>query len=419
MANVEELNELTDASPLVDAVNGVLTSPTQSDSRRVLRCITKQGRQPSLLFQRFGLAASVLSMLVVCMLCAFVGWGHVWNSSASRPMDAANANAGQHLLRRPRAGASSGEVLADGSVYEMKEVIFKNFTAAHEASESVVDPLDRVLEKKGKETLAEAEDDAAKAKKSAGGNTTKDSVAENTTTKAPPKIVPLFCWALITPWGYERGLVTWQHEHKAGIFGCDDWAVYSNETLDFGGAFQNKIVHTKLKAPVGGQWNTLLNTPIFLATWKQVLKDGQFWLAEWTVKVDADAVLFPERLRGLVKAPGHEHPQWGNGMFADNCGYTRSMHGPIELFSRRALVVWNKRMSECKQPPQEDVFMRECMLQLGATELRDYNLLAEQSCFWDWWNCQSQHVAFHPFKKLDDYRGCMERSKHPTPPLPR
>jgi len=233
-------------------------------------------------------------------------------------------------------------------------------------------------------------------------------------------MVQLFCFTLIVPWGYEKGLVRWQYRHKAGIFGCDDFAVYSNASLRLGDGLQTKLVYTSLQAPVGGQWNTLLNTPIFLHTWQQVVKDGQFSQAEWTIKADADAVLFIGRLRNLLYAPGHEHPQWGNGIFSDNCGYTRSMHGPIELFSRKALQVWSWRaMAECKQPPQEDVYMRECLLHLGVTEMHDFDLLAEQSCFWDWWNCKSQHVAFHPFKTLDDYKGCMDRSQYASPTPPR
>jgi len=246
-------------------------------------------------------------------------------------------------------------------------------------------------------------------------NVTKKANATKNATKKEPKAVELFCFALIVPWGYEKELVSWQHTKKAGIFGCDDYAVYSNQSLDLGNGLKNKLVHRSLQAPYGGQWNTLLNTPIFISLWKQVITDGQFWHSNWTAKVDADAVMIVPRLRGLLRSPEHEHPQWGSGMFSDNCGYTRSMHGPIEVFSRQALVVWKDQHWKCKDPPQEDVYMRTCMIKLGAKEMPDFNLLAEQSCFWDWWQCKSNHVVFHPFKSLQDYSACVDRSQHPTP----
>jgi len=234
------------------------------------------------------------------------------------------------------------------------------------------------------------------------------------------------------PSGPEEELIRWQFAEGKGIFGCDVSAVYSNVSVDMG-KLHSKVVKTSLEAPIGGQWNTRLNTPIFVALWSQVVKDGQFREAAWTVKVDPDAVFMSDRLRQLVGTPVHEGAQHHAGIFANNCEYQKSMHGPIELFSRRAIEVYGAHgEKECTQKmvhgpgvgnsetfdnlmvewQQEDVFMRKCMEKLGAKEIDDFSLLAEESCHWDWQTCQGSRVAFHPYKTLSAYQGCLYRAEH-------
>lgn len=222
----------------------------------------------------------------------------------------------------------------------------------------------------------------------------------------------LFCFMLVVPWGREHELVTWQHKAHKGIFNCDQHAVYSNTTnLNLNGV-QVQVVQTDLHCPIGGQWNTRLNTPIFIKLWQQVVRDGQYSLTSWTVKADPDAVFLPQRLRDVVESPSHRTAQEGNGVFADNCEYRHSLHGPLELLSRRALEVYSLGHQEhCEQPPQEDVYMRACLLKLGVKVLNDYNILAEEYCFWDWRSCKSGRVAFHPFKTLHGQWDCFANAE--------
>jgi len=96
----------------------------------------------------------------------------------------------------------------------------------------------------------------------------------------------------------------------------------------------------------------------------------------------------------------------GNGTFLNNCGY--GLHGPLEVLSRKAIEVYGKGVHHCKQPPQEDVYLQQCMLRLGVLQVNHFNLLAEAHCsFEDWAKCSSDHVSFHPFKEWRDYEHCV------------
>lgn len=146
--------------------------------------------------------------------------------------------------------------------------------------------------------------------------------------------------------------------------------------------------------------------------WRQVYEDGQFRLAAWTVKVDPDAVFLANRLRDVVGDTEHAHAQHGNGLFGSNCEYRQSMHGAVELLSRRAFEVYAEHSKDkCGEPPQEDVYLRDCLLTLGVKELQDWELLAEQYCSKEWKSCTSAKVAFHPFKELEAHKDCSSNAE--------
>jgi hypothetical protein len=229
-------------------------------------------------------------------------------------------------------------------------------------------------------------------------------------TRARENIDPnsLFCFMLVVPWGDEPEIVKWQKDAEKGIFACDRYAVYSN-TSDINGlsGVRIQVVQTDLHCELGGKWHTRLNTPIFIKLWEQVVRDGQYKTTAWTVKLDPDSVFFPERLRDVIASPSHRAAQESNGLFADNCEYRHSLHGPIELLSRRALETYAVGHAEiCSQPPQEDVYLRLCLLKLGVRLVQDYTLLAEEYCYWDWESCKSSRVTFHPFKTLQSQWDC-------------
>lgn len=217
----------------------------------------------------------------------------------------------------------------------------------------------------------------------------------------------LFCFMLVVPWGDEPKVVKWQQAAKKGIFQCEKFSLYSNVTGGDLSGLPIKLVHFDLFCPEGGQWDTRLNTPVFIKLWDQVVHDGVYMSTAWTVKLDPDTVFFPARLRDVVKSPDHRAAQEDNGLFSDNCEYKGTLHGPIELLSRRAVEVYaagHKKI--CAQPPQEDVYLRACLFNLGVKRVQDFILLAEQYCYYDWKSCKSSRVAFHPFKTLQTQWDC-------------
>lgn len=221
----------------------------------------------------------------------------------------------------------------------------------------------------------------------------------------------LFCFSLMLPWGYEPDLLRMQITERRSIFACEDFVVYSSVALDLGSGYTTSRIDMDLHCPLGGQYHTALNTPIFQKIWQQVIKDGRFRVHAWTVKADPDCVFLPSRLRDIVLVETlRSSVESGKGLFLNNCRF--GLHGPLEVLSRRALEEYGEGWHKCRQPPQEDVYLQHCMLTLGVMQMNQFNLLAEAACRSpDWQDCHSPQAAFHPFKSLGAYRTCQSEAE--------
>jgi len=170
----------------------------------------------------------------------------------------------------------------------------------------------------------------------------------------------LFCWLLMqtvdhNPLGWsEEKLVKHQLLRGIGIFGCNGWAVMTDVLLALNrwgnrgfpmipGGKPNPWVDMAswaigdTQAQKGAQTNPL-NTNVFRTAWSALKGSKQLQSHDWVVKVDPDAVWFPERLRAHLKmdTPGH-----GNGLdniFLKNCEHFNTMQGPIEVISKKAAL---------------------------------------------------------------------------------
>jgi len=244
----------------------------------------------------------------------------------------------------------------------------------------------------------------------------------------------LFCVALMMPHSYEVDLLRGQFSKgKLGIFSCDEWAVFSNESvaLDPGTeSFMSKIMPGSLEAKRGGKYNTALNTPIFINFWHQVLQDPRAQSSDWIVKVDPDTMFMPDRLKLLIQSKSGPlaDPEPATGMYLNNCFL--GMHGPIEVLSAKALKAYGDREAECTKGKaaehgQEDWYLRACFEDLGILKVEAFNILLEG--YWackerpaDWKPyrppCHAAQVSFHPFKDIDSYVHCWsEAVMHPVP----
>jgi len=268
------------------------------------------------------------------------------------------------------------------------------------------------------------------------GPITTTTVPMHKITSVSPLLPSLFCFCVTRTTGYEPDLVRQQLSHKAGIFGCDDYTVLSN-----GGKLwlAGNWYSTSIPVPQAGigdlhqngvTTNSWLNTEIFMEAWLLIRNDGRFRHHDWTVKADPDAVVFPARMKNLVK-PHTAHCVAGlskaqldtNKLYFLNCDRSPpcppgqpKLFGAVEVFSRKALedYFWStsKNYVDCKKELPwhgwgEDSFMQGCMDMIGVTAIHQFGWVADKRCVpgecWD-----LSHAAFHDFKDVRSWFTCWD-----------
>jgi len=222
----------------------------------------------------------------------------------------------------------------------------------------------------------------------------------------------LYCITLYMPSSYEKGLLQYQIDVNGGIFACDGYNTYAAEpdTLrNADGLAVEAIQIPKIK--VGkSQDGTAGNAKLFMAVWDKVIAGGKFRNYDWTIKVDADAVMLPWRVRD------HMRPHVGEKVYVVNCNkYPDSpnfpmMYGSMEIFSQPAMAVYAKNSWKCgKELPWaawgEDYFMTKCMDYVGVDRIADFGVIGDNVCTGA--NCEDSYTgAFHPFKSVDTWKEC-------------
>eukprot|EP00930_Biecheleria_cincta_P031383 TRINITY_DN21789_c0_g1_i1.p1 TRINITY_DN21789_c0_g1~~TRINITY_DN21789_c0_g1_i1.p1 ORF type:complete len:769 (-),score=112.98 TRINITY_DN21789_c0_g1_i1:409-2715(-) len=277
--------------------------------------------------------------------------------------------------------------------------------------------------------------------------TTVADLGLNLTTGAPtmrdPAYVSLYCFALMLPHGPERGLLEAAAQVHEGIFGCDEWDIWSSSAGSVGGTQIKQLVGVNLSVPMaatprkyGGDGKSLspANAGIFKLLWQTILKEGRWKEHDWIVKVDPDTVMLTARLRSSLSSSWHrkgaDNPK---GAYVVNCAY--GMYGSIEVISRHALQTLNTDIGKC-QPvsiiPQEDVWIRACFGSMGVwpqnnyegfcmehcdklmtdSLLRKKELPSSKLCPDEYSQCGGLHAAFHPFRTPRAYRQCVQAARN-------
>lgn len=232
----------------------------------------------------------------------------------------------------------------------------------------------------------------------------------------------LFCFAVTMTTGTEIELMRMQFSQKVGIFKCDTWAVYSAETTWLSkvgdGANTSAIPGPpSVFRPMWGQMRNC-NVDYLLRAWTRVVADSRLADNQWVVKVDPDAVFFPDRLRSRLVA----HDQPNAKIFVKNCKKLNSMQGPIEVLSREAVKTLVSDTASCKSKITywnkigEDQYMTECLGRgdaVGAQPVEDFGMMMDMYCDAPWkFSCENTAdvVALHPFKKPADWSKCYAES---------
>jgi len=250
--------------------------------------------------------------------------------------------------------------------------------------------------------------------------TTSSTVTSTVTSTGPVGPEPfLFCWSHMQPDTGEEDLIRYQLKRRANIFACNEFAVISTKSIELGKINETGVltwVNPATKVTMGqygvnGQkTDSFLNTQTFLLAWDTLMGSGKLWQYDFVVKVDPDAVFFPDRLRKHLE----EHT--GQSVYVPNCGKWGSgpkLYGSVEVFSVPALRIYQKRVEDCKNLPWkgwgEDYYMQHCMDMLGVQMAPDFNQVGDERCVAapcsDW-----TKVAYHDFKKPEQWQKCFEEA---------
>lgn len=249
----------------------------------------------------------------------------------------------------------------------------------------------------------------------ASTSTTAETTTETTTSAvggANATLKPsFFCFVLMMPSGYELSLMRAQLRRSLGIFSCDGWRVYSNETLRLAATVGTvAAVRGPLARGLDPGTRTVRNRDVFVQVWARVISYPRAWEHDWLVKVDPDAVFFPGRLRELLRSlwpPTGERP--GLAVYLNNCA--TGFHGPIEVLSRASFAAYNHGRGACQEgwpasSPQEDAYLGRCLDMLAVKHVDAFDVLGEAHCAGGPGQCESRKVAFHPFKTVDSWMHC-------------
>lgn len=230
-----------------------------------------------------------------------------------------------------------------------------------------------------------------------------------------------FCWLLMqsvddNPMGWdEQKLVKHQLVQGKGIFQCNDWAVMTNEAvaLNRWGAHGFPIIPEGQFDPMDdlASWGvgyTQANSATLRVAWSALKESEKISKHDWVVKVDSDAVWFPDRLRKHLKAYLPSHDNGWDSVFLNNCQLYNTMLGPIEVISKKAALQLVTGMGSCAAVDGsiEDQFIVDCMHQLGVNSYTDQTLLNDLYCAGTSHCIDHWRVAFYPHKSVGNFTAC-------------
>merc|ERR1712032_1112138 len=146
----------------------------------------------------------------------------------------------------------------------------------------------------------------------------------------------------------ELGNLQLQYKRDIGIFQCDFWQVFTEGDAELApGVPFVKVFDTDgdfhfAKRKETGGW---INTGLHAAAWKAVKEEGKYKSAEWVMKLDADAVFVPSRLRPILA----KQMVPAEGVYLENCQHVSyGYFGNLEVFSLAAFETLVTNIDTCK-----------------------------------------------------------------------
>jgi len=192
----------------------------------------------------------------------------------------------------------------------------------------------------------------------------------------------------------ELGNLQLQYKRDIGIFQCDFWQVFTEGDAELApGVPFVKVFDTDgdfhfAKRKETGGW---INTGLHAAAWKAVKEEGKYKSAEWVMKLDADAVFVPSRLRPILA----KQMVPAEGVYLENCQHVSyGYFGNLEVFSLAAFETLVTNIDTCKAslpwktgvkggkfgPMGEDLFAQQCLDALGVPRVEQYDISTDGQC---------------------------------------
>lgn len=231
-----------------------------------------------------------------------------------------------------------------------------------------------------------------------------------------------YCWALVQHAGEEPLLMDWQRERGLGIFGCDGFMVVSNasalEVLQ-GQAWHTNvtIIHQQTIVPKtfvskdGNLVPIIPNAGVFEKAWQAVFQKGHFRDYDWTIKIDVDVALCPERLRAALQSRCSTESESCAELLTT---FGNDLNGPVEALSKGAATTLASGLSRCSSAPDwdkqpEHEWLSACAGSLGITLTSAPTLLSDfhQEVSRP---CDTVHAAFHPFPQAAMQETCLQQT---------
>jgi hypothetical protein len=210
----------------------------------------------------------------------------------------------------------------------------------------------------------------------------------------------LLCIAVRSPNGRvsEDTLLERQEELGVGVFGCD-------ESIVLPGRIAEK-----------SEWDSVRNIDVFIYIWQQVIEDGRFRKADWTVKSDPDAVFFPQRLKWHLEQLGAPAE---SAVYLKNTDFKFGFMGSLEVFSSSAIAKYETYGDQCSDhighEGGEDYYFHACMDAIGVSYMTDTSVMydkytkMERLILDDVSMCNNGRMAsFHPFRDPEDWKHCYQ-----------
>lgn len=207
----------------------------------------------------------------------------------------------------------------------------------------------------------------------------------------------LYCFMVVVWSEPEADLANNAKDMGTGIYQCDDNDVIEGQKTD------------------KTDWSTYINVDMFIDAWKQVQENGKYASHDWTVKVDADAVFFPDVLKDHLSQL--RTPQ-GSRVYIKNADYKFQFLGALEVLSQQAVALYFEKGWVCEKLDHgkqgEDYFLKHCLDAIGADHQTDFDLLSDRAtdpsskkldCANGW------TAAYHWAKSVDDWNACYDKAR--------